>query len=91
MELPYITAMQKKDKYLAKQLKNKKTKYVMAVIEKTEVFTYDGKIYVPLALRNPVIAWYHEYLCHPGINRTELSIRQTMFWPGLTEDVKQRK
>jgi hypothetical protein len=89
MELPYIAATQKKDKYLTKQFKNKKTKYVAAVIEKTEVFTYDGKIYVPLSLRNSVIAWYHEYLCQPGINRTELSIRQTMFWPGLTEDVKK--
>jgi hypothetical protein len=89
MELPYIAEMQKKDKYLEKQVMKKHSKYEEAVIEKTVVFTYQGKIYVPVPLRKEVIAWYHQYLCHPGVNRTEQTIRQTMYWPGLTEDVKK--
>ena len=51
MELPYIAKMQKKDKNLTCN-----SKYEEAVIENTEVFTYEGKNYVPLALRDQVIA-----------------------------------
>ena len=89
MELPYIAEMQHKDKTLMKQVMKDNSKYEESRIEKTDVFTYQGKIYVPPSLRPQVIAWYHQYLCHPGVNRTELSIRQTMYWPGLTEDVKK--
>jgi hypothetical protein len=32
--------------------------------------------------------WYHEYLLHPGQTRTEKTIRNTMTWPGLTQDVE---
>jgi hypothetical protein len=31
-----------------------------------------------------VMFWYHEYLLHPGQIRTEMIIRNTMTWPGLT-------
>ena len=89
MELPYIAEMQHKDKTLMKQVMKDKSKYEESRIEKTDVFTYQGKIYVPPSLFPQVIAWYHQYLCHPVVNRTELSIRQTMYWPGLTEDVKK--
>jgi hypothetical protein len=34
-----------------------------------------------------VLSWYHEYLLHPGQTRTEKTIRNTMTWPGLTQDV----
>jgi hypothetical protein len=37
---------------------------------------------------NPVIDWYHKYLCHPGATRTEATIRNTMTWPGLTRNVQ---
>jgi hypothetical protein len=33
------------------------------------------------------LSWYHEYLLHPGLTRTEKPIRNTMTWPGLTQDV----
>jgi hypothetical protein len=32
--------------------------------------------------------WYHEYLLHPGQARTEKTIRNTMTWPGLTQDAE---
>jgi transposase InsO family protein len=41
---------------------------------------YKDKIVVPKALQKHVIDWYHTVLCHPGINRTEESIGQHLFW-----------
>jgi Integrase zinc binding domain len=36
-----------------------------------------------------VLSSYHEYLLHPGQTRTEQTIRNTMTWPGLTQDVER--
>jgi Integrase zinc binding domain len=45
--------------------------------------------YISLSLlRQRVLSWYHEYLLHPGQTRTEQTIRNTMAWPGLTQDVE---
>ena len=54
-----------------------------------QLVCYDGKIYVPPALRANVVTWYHEYLCHPGETRTEETIRQHLWWPGLRNDVRR--
>ena len=69
-------------------IKKDKSKFKLNKIERTLVLTLDGKIYVPTAVRKDVVAWYHQYLCHPGSTRTEATIRGTMTWPGLTETVK---
>jgi hypothetical protein len=34
------------------------------------------------------MSWYHEYLLHPGQTRTEKTIRNTMTWPAITQDVE---
>jgi hypothetical protein len=44
--------------------------------------------YIPQSLRQRVLFWHHEYLLHPGQTRTEKTIRNTMTWPGLTQDVE---
>ena len=43
-------------------------------LEGVEVITYQGKIYIRVQLQQLVIAWYHEYLAHPGESRTEATI-----------------
>ena len=50
--------------------------------------TSQGKIYVPKPLRKHVIEWYHTYLMHPGATRTEETIKQHLYWPGLQDEVK---
>jgi transposase InsO family protein len=54
-----------------------------------QLVCYDGKIYVPPPLRNHVVTWYHEYLCHPGETRTEETIRQHLWWPNLRASVRK--
>ena len=34
-----------------------------------------------------MIKWYHDYLCHPGINRTEETISQHFFWPEMRQQI----
>jgi hypothetical protein len=88
MQIPYITKMQDKDKSLMKELTKSDHKYKITKIERTSVLTLNGKIFKPKAIGNPVIDWYHQYLCHPGATRTELTIRNTMTWPRLTRNIQ---
>jgi hypothetical protein len=62
--------------------------YSIQHIEGYDLLCYKEKIYIPQALRQRVLSWYHEYLLHPGQSRTEKTIRNTMTWPGLTQDVE---
>ena len=43
--------------------------------------------YVPLGLRIPIIAAFHDHMGHLSRDRTAAAIRSRYFWPGLTEDV----
>ncbi len=50
---------------------------------------HNGKIVVPEKLRQRVITWYHEALCHPGINRTEETIGQHLWWPKMRDEITE--
>jgi hypothetical protein len=88
MQIPYIAKMQDTDKSLMKELMKSDHKYELTKIESTAVLTLNGKIFIPTAIRNPVIDWYHQYICHPGATRTQATIQNTMTWPGLTRNVQ---
>jgi hypothetical protein len=62
--------------------------YSIQHIEGYDLLCYKEKIYFPQLLRQRVLSWFHEYLLHPGQTRTEKTIRNTMTWPGLTQDVE---
>jgi hypothetical protein len=51
--------MQDKDKLLIKELMKSDPKYELTKIEQTAVLTPNGKIFIPMAIRNSVIRWYH--------------------------------
>ena len=38
-------------------------------------------------LQKHVIDWYHTVLCHPGINRTEETISQHLWWPKMRDQI----
>jgi hypothetical protein len=60
IQIPYIAKMQDKDKSLKKELTKSDNKYELTKIERTLVLTINGKIFIPTAIRQKVIAWYHE-------------------------------
>ena len=45
------------------------------------------KIVIPKMLQKHVIDWYHTVLCHPGINRTEETISQHLWWPKTRDQI----
>jgi hypothetical protein len=62
IQIPYIAKMQDKDKLLKKELTKSDNTYELTKIECTLVLTIDGKIFIPIAIQQKVIAWYHKYL-----------------------------
>ena len=52
------------------------------------VFCKD-KLIVPRALRKRLMEWYHTTLMHPGINRTEATIKINFTWPKLHDGVEK--
>jgi Integrase zinc binding domain len=55
---------------------NKGNRYNTENIENVTLIVQGDKICVPLVLQERTVASYYENLAHPGINRTELTIRQ---------------
>jgi len=85
-----IAKEQKKDKALLKAMKASASgAYDTMELEDVHVITYQGKVYVPVTLRSRILAWYHQYLVHPGAGRMEATLRQTLTWPNLQQDVKR--
>ena len=48
-----------------------------------EMVCYNGIFFIPTALQKEVIEWYHHYLSHPGINRTNETFGQHLWWPKM--------
>jgi hypothetical protein len=85
-----IAKCQKADKTLAKKISSDSTtEYSIQTVEGLELINHKGKIYVPTVLQRRIVAWYHEYLAHPGQTRLEATIRQVYTWPKLREHVNE--
>ncbi len=59
--------------------------YHLKCIKGIDLICHHDKIYIPDALQRQVVAWYHEYLAHPGQTQLEATIRQVYTWPRLCE------
>ena len=53
----------------------------------TSLACHNDKIVIPGLLQKHVIMWYHTTLCHPGINRTEETIGQHLWWPKMRSHI----
>ena len=86
-----LQQQQQKDKKLQSEVKAdvKKDKYSHEYVEGYELIHSEGKICVPVALQARILAWYHEYLAHPGQTRMEQTIHNIFHWKGLRKDVQQ--
>ena len=59
------------------------------LIEGVELITNNNRIVVPSSLQGRIIAWYHEYLVHPGMDRQAKTMAQTLYWRGMDKDVER--
>ena len=48
-----------------------------------KLITCKDKIVIPPKLQSYVVHWYHTYLLHPGMYRTEAMICQHFYWPDI--------
>jgi hypothetical protein len=54
-----------------------------------ELISYKEKIVVPKKLQRHIVDWYHTVYCHPGINRTEETIGQHLWWPKMRRHITE--
>ena len=85
-----IMVNQQKDKTLIKNASTDKN-YTVNVFHGGEtirrLICYKNKIVIPTTLQRSIVEWYHNHLCHPGIVRTEATIRKHFYWKGLRQTV----
>ena len=88
-----IARYQEQDKSLMEKLthdnKYRLTSFHGGENKEIDLITKDEKIVIPEALQERIVQWYHTFLCHPGENRTELSIRQHFTFKGMRPLIKK--
>ena len=89
-----IATEQRRDRLLKPYFKRKKSgthdRYMLRVIDDTEVLLYDNKrLVIPARLQSRIVQWYHHYLMHPGHTRLEETIAVSMYWRSLRTDVRR--
>jgi hypothetical protein len=52
-----------------------------------DLICYKDKIVIAAAQQQRIVDWYHNYLGHPGINRTEETIEQHLWWPKMRDHI----
>ena len=48
----------------------------------------DERIVVPKSLQQRIARWYHVNLMHPGVARTQMSIKQHFYWKSMDKDIE---
>ena len=92
-----IGAHQQKDKALLKKLKKEMSQpdtpnqlhlqSFHAGGKERKLICRKRKIVIPSTLQDRVVDWYHHYLAHPGINRTEETIGQHLWWGKMRDHI----
>ncbi len=59
------------------------------MIEGNSLVTFNGKIWVPAAMRLHLIKWYHENLQHAGVTRLLNTIEVHFGYPGIRKDLEE--
>ena len=82
---------QAKDKKILAEIKKTKSRYKIHAFSgggtSRDLVCFHDKIVVPDSLQLRIIQWYHDYLGHPGINRTEETIGQHLWWPKMRNQI----
>ena len=87
----HLQKAQEADKTIMKILKMENTQYVLQDFhgggKTTSLVCFKSKIVIPAKLQRHIIMWHHTTLCHPGMNRTEETIGQHLWWPKMREHI----
>ena len=82
---------QSKDKELLKLVSEKPNIYLFKTFYSAgktfELIVKNDKIVIAKEQQQRVVDWYHNFLGHPGINRTEETIAQHLWWPKMRDHI----
>ena len=53
------------------------------------LITCKDKIVILSKLQSYVLHWYYTYLLHPGMNRTDATIHQHLYWPVIRKSAQK--
>ena len=53
------------------------------------IITCKDKIVIPSKIQSYALHWYHTYLLHPVMDRTETMILQNLYWPGIRDSIQK--
>jgi transposase InsO family protein len=91
LDYSQISRAQLKEKKWLKMHDKKDSPYeslnFMFAGEQVPVLCFKEKMVIPPSLQKRIIDWYHSYLGHPGINRTEETISQHLWWPKMRDQI----
>ena len=65
------------------------TSVTVKAIEGEDLIHQNGKFYIPSALRQRVLDWYHTMLLLPGETRMERIIKSVYTWKGMKKDIQK--
>ena len=68
---------------LKQLVKDDTSKYNVLELDGFTLVAYEGKNYVPVALRQHTMEWYHHYLNHPGGERLYKTLNKVCYWKGM--------
>ena len=54
-----------------------------------KLITYKDKKIIPPILQNYVLHWYHTYILHPGMDRTEAMVCQNLYLPDIRDAARK--
>ena len=70
-------------------LNDPKSQWEYKDVEDINLIHFHNKIYVPKALHEQVLHWYHHYLCHPGGDRLAATLQQVCTWRGMVSQARK--
>jgi len=92
LRLKNIDKAQKNDQSLLNELKSENSQYELKDFRGGEknltLICKNNRIVVPKKLQQRIARWYHTNLMHPGITRTQLSIKQHFYWKNMDKQIE---
>ena len=79
------------DMKLLQMVKDKPKEYLFKQFHSAgktfELICLNDKIVIAKSQQQHIVEWYHTFLLHPGINRTEETIAQHLWWPNMRNHI----
>ena len=94
LDFQLIADLQQQDPTLIEALANEAQRFQQQEMQGVPLVMYQPqrseqwKVYIPAALQQRVVHWYHMLLCHPGVQRLYATIATHFYFPHMMEFIE---